>query len=64
MANSIGQVLHLAAVQGRLPGSSCEVDVREARTRRSLRFLRHHKAIRGGEENWYSNEEAVKWGGM
>ena len=51
MADSIGQVLHLTASQGRMPGSSYEVDVREAQTRRSLRFFMHQKVIRGAHEN-------------
>ena len=37
--NNIGHVLHLAATHGRLPGGSWGVEVRVARTRRSLRFL-------------------------
>ena len=46
-----GFTLTCSSPHGQLPGSSYEVDVKEARTRRSLRFFRRWKAIRGGDKN-------------
>ena len=51
VASSIEQVLHLGALHGRLPGGSCDIEVRVTRTRRSFRFLRQWKAISGGSRN-------------
>ena len=58
VANSIGQVLHLqsvAAPHDWLPGSSCDVDIKNARTNRSFRFFGRWKAMRGGVENAFCN---------
>ena len=58
MANSIGQVLHIATSHGQLPGASREADVKFAPTGKSLKFLRCQKAISSGSENTYCSSEA------
>ena len=48
VANSMGQVLHLAAPHSWLPASSRDTVVKDAHTRRSFRFFRWRKAMKGG----------------
>ena len=51
MASNIGQVSHLEAPPGWLPGDSYKMEVRVTRTRRSFKFLGRRKAINGGNDN-------------
>ena len=51
VAKNIEQVLHLAAPHGWLPGSSCDVDVKDAHTRRSFEFFGQWKVMRDGVGN-------------
>ena len=48
---SIGQVLHRAALHSWLLGSSYDVGIKDACTMRSLKFFGQRKAISGGIEN-------------
>ena len=55
VANSMGQVLHLATSHGWLPATSCDVDIKDAQSRRSFRFFGRQKAMRGGVGNVLHN---------
>ena len=48
VANSMGQVLHLTTLHGWLPGSPYDIDLKDARTRRSFRFLGRWKVMSAG----------------
>ena len=61
MASSIGQVLYLATRHGWLPGSSCDVDVEDAHTRKSFRFFGRRKAIKGGVGNALRNHSEIPY---
>ena len=63
VASSIGQVLHLVAPHGRLPGALFGVDVKFALTRISLKFFGRRKAISDGNGNAFRNRsEAWRMG--
>ena len=48
--NKIGQVLYLFAPQWKLPGTLLAEELSLAWTNRSLRFLKHQKAMNEGKE--------------
>ena len=63
LVRSIGQVLHLSDPQWLFPVTSCCVVVNVALTRRSFKFFRHRKAIKGGKwKACFNHSEAWRMG--